>query len=153
MKVIVPGPPETQGSKSCVCIKGKGRLLEGKTSAGRKRFEAWRKNIADRARLAVMGDPGAWPATGAVQVRLDFYLDRPARPRDPWWPSARGSGDVDKYARAALDAITGVLVVDDSQVCELTVSKVYGDQPGLVIAIEALVDNPAARPPTSSPSR
>lgn len=136
MKFTIVGVPITQGSKTCICIKGKGQLLEGRRGPARKAFEAWRKRVADEARLAVMGDAvHSWPTKQAVIVELELYLDRPKKPTDPRWPSARGSGDADKYARAILDSLTGPVLVDDSQVCELNVRKVYGDRAGVTITV------------------
>lgn len=137
MRIVIHGIPITQGSKTCICDKksGRGLLLEGRRGPARKAFEAWRKLVADEARLAVMGDDGSWPTKVAVAVDLEFYLHRPKTPSDPRWPSARGQGDVDKYARAVLDSLTGPVLVDDSQVVDLRVRKVYGDKPGLIVRV------------------
>lgn len=137
MQFVVAGVPITQGSKTCICIKGRGQLLEGRRGPARKAFEAWRKKVADEARLAVMGDDGTWPTKQAVSVELVFYVHRPAKPSDPKFPSARGSGDVDKYARAVLDSMTGPVLVDDSQVCGLRVTKLYGN-PSVIVTVKPL---------------
>ena len=43
--------------------------------------------------------------------------------------------DADNIAKACLDALNGIAFYDDSQVCELTVFKYYGEQPRVVISI------------------
>ena len=43
--------------------------------------------------------------------------------------------DVDKLARAGLDAMTGVVFSDDAQVTEALVGKVYGETPGLMCEV------------------
>jgi len=70
-----------------------------------------------------------------ISVRARFYFHRPAshygtgknrkrlKPSAPIMPCNRAQGDVDKLARALLDAMTGVVFRDDSQVAELELSK------------------------------
>jgi Holliday junction resolvase RusA-like endonuclease len=58
-------------------------------------------------------------------VRLDFILARPASlPKRCAWPVKKP--DSDKLARGVLDALTGAVFADDSQVVQLVVAKQYG---------------------------
>jgi Holliday junction resolvase RusA-like endonuclease len=43
--------------------------------------------------------------------------------------------DIDKLSRSVLDAITGGIVKDDSQVIILNARKEYGDKPGVLIRV------------------
>lgn len=47
--------------------------------------------------------------------------------------------DSDNVAKSVLDALNGVAFRDDSQVCELCVSKFYDDEPRVEVGIEALL--------------
>lgn len=53
------------------------------------------------------------------------------------WPMTRG--DVDNYAKAALDAMNGYVFADDSQVVELFVRKVYAEEAGLLVIVEEIL--------------
>lgn len=50
-----------------------------------------------------------------------------------WIVGGPGRFDVDNAAKACLDALTGVIWHDDSQVRRLTVEKLAGDGPRIVI--------------------
>ena len=75
---------------------------------------------------------------GPVFVELDFYLPKPksARRKSPYvYP------DLDKLVRAILDAMTGIIFKDDSQVTEIRTRKLYADNEtsaGVKITVEAL---------------
>lgn len=50
-----------------------------------------------------------------------------------------GRPDADNIAKAAGDALNGIVWRDDSQLARISISKVYGSQPGLHVFVEALV--------------
>jgi crossover junction endodeoxyribonuclease RusA len=85
---------------------------------------------------AVAQDHAAAFTTDPVRVRLRFALPRPKSlsRRASHRPHTKRP-DVDKLARAALDALTGVIFKDDSQVYALQAVKHYAheDQPPHVI--------------------
>jgi Holliday junction resolvase RusA-like endonuclease len=47
-----------------------------------------------------------------------------------------GRPDVDNVAKLVLDALNGVFWRDDAQIVDLAATKVYGQAPGLQIAVE-----------------
>ena len=135
---FVPGDPAPQGSKRYL---GDGRMAESS-----KRVAPWRADI--RAVAEAMMEPrheALWAAP--VYVQLDFYLSRPKshygtgrnaqkiKESAPKWP---GRPDVDKLARAVLDALTGLVIADDSTVVELLASKAYGRRPGVAVLVEEM---------------
>ena len=64
------------------------------------------------------------------------YGKRGLLPSSPDYPA--GMPDIDKLARAALDAMTGVVWSDDAQVSDLRVRKDYcelGQQPGCSVTV------------------
>jgi Holliday junction resolvase RusA-like endonuclease len=76
------------------------------------------------------------PLEQALHVELEFAFVRPARPSRNY-PCTSGGLDVDKMARACLDAMKGIVWVDDSQVVKLVASKAFG-QPGVLVVVRAL---------------
>lgn len=136
VKFTCAGHPVTQGSKRAFVRNGHATLVE---SSG-DRLRLWRHVIATTARQAATDGP----ATGPVQVHLWFRLERPASTpkRKRTWPTKTRSGDVDKLARAALDALTGVAYNDDAQVVRLVVEKDWADSrgPGVEVVVMPVRD-------------
>jgi len=129
------GRPQTKGS-----AKGFGFVRKNGPKAGtigvnitndNVKAKGWARIVADAARLAYVG-----PATeGPVRVEVTFYLPRPKghsnkrglRPGAPRYPIAKERDDTDKLVRCALDALTGIAWVDDSQVVQIAAAKRYAD--------------------------
>lgn len=108
----VPGKPAPQGSKRHV---GRGILIESSKDLG-----AWRERVAIAAHNAMNGQP---LLLGAVNVEILFTLPRPVSTSKRLTPPAVKKPDVDKLARAILDAITHTVIASDSQVVELYAAK------------------------------
>lgn len=123
---FVPGRPAPQGSKRHV---GRGVMVESSTEVG-----PWRERVALAAHNAMAGQPlRDDPAT----VMLKFVLPRP-KSTPKLKPFAVKRPDLDKLVRAVLDAITGVIIVDDSQVITLFATKELADpdqQPGVHVEV------------------
>jgi crossover junction endodeoxyribonuclease RusA len=123
----VQGKPEPKGSTRIVPVRGRAVI-----TSDNPKLKAWQHAIAWTVRTLA-----APPFVGAVRVVLDFHLARPASTsRLCRHPVHRP--DVDKLARAVLDALTGELLRDDAQVVELYARKRFarGD-PGVVIDVLA----------------
>lgn len=125
----VAGIPVPQGSMVAV----NGRVIHRRTPA----LQAWRHAINDEARRAF---DGRAPLAGPVLVTLEFRYARPKSARkSAWYVDKRP--DLDKVARAALDALTGVAFVDDAQVASLSLSKRYtcdDEAPGVFVVVGRL---------------
>lgn len=150
---FVAGTPQTAGSKSSVPItKGDGqvvgrRVIESGTKTSRARKKTWRGDLRDAATdaLAAGLDSDAvgrdWPGgpEHALYVRFVFVRKRPSthlttgknggQVKD-WALGLRPTTRPDalKLARAAEDALTGVLWADDSQIVAERLDKAFGDQ-------------------------
>jgi crossover junction endodeoxyribonuclease RusA len=141
----VDGIPGAQGSKRHV---GGGRLIESS-----KKVAPWRKAIEKAAREAMAKVDLAEPITGPVHVAVTFFFVRPRshwrtgrnahllRDAAPADPTGRGVGDVDKLARAVLDALTTAgVIADDSLVIRLEARKAWAlDQSGAAITVRSIV--------------
>jgi crossover junction endodeoxyribonuclease RusA len=146
IRLVVLGTPATQGSKRGFVNKGRVQLVE----SSEKTLRPWREAVRSEAQRWVEGydDPIARAdllvnlANSPIAVHLHFGMARPqsAPKRRRTWPTGARSGDIDKLARACLDALTGVLFADDSQVVELVATKDYSALTGCVVVIEPLYE-------------
>ena len=129
--------PAPQGSKRHV---GGGRMIESSA-----KVKPWREAVRSEAiatGLAISAEP--------IYLHLLFRFRRPKGHYDskgqikasaPQTPITRP--DLDKLCRSTLDALTGVLFADDSQVAFLVASKEYallGELEGCQIEIREIKD-------------
>lgn len=122
--ITLPGHPAPKGSMKCVAPHARGtrqRLVEQLE----KTIKPWRAKLHHAfGRVTSTADQQQ-----PIGVEVTFTVDRPKSVRRPF-PSAHGSGDVDKLARVVLDDLerAGILP-NDAQVVELTTRKTYPDGP------------------------
>lgn len=124
LSFTVYGRPQPQGSIRAFMPKG--RRFPVLTSDNLK-LKPYREAVALYALMAmaqqVLSEPVKRPA--AVCVKIKFYFKRPeSAPKERTEVTVKP--DVDKLARAALDALSGVAFEDDSQVVYLEARKYYG---------------------------
>ncbi len=126
---FAPGRPRTKGSVHAF-LSGKGNIIRKDSNPNTK---AWAGVVSHAAAVA-----GVALGNGeSVRVSAEFFFARPkshygsGRNADklkasaPARPTSKSVGDIDKLARAVLDALTGVAYKDDSQVTCLSASKFY----------------------------
>lgn len=127
----VLGAPVPQGSMKSF---GPGRMVHSNAHA----LQPWREAVAWHVRAA-MADAGIEePLEGPLTLTATFVLPRPkSAPKSRWAPDRKPDGD--KLLRGLCDAITaGGGWVDDAQVVEYRVSKVYpadGALPGVTFTV------------------
>ena len=122
------GKPVAKGSMQSLAYKDKTGRLRSRVfhSSQSKR---WEKEIQDQI-------PEPTRLEGAISVELVFYLERPKSAKRPR-PYVRP--DIDKLARAILDALTGHFYADDSQVVRLVSEKYYADDRD--VGVSVIVEN------------
>lgn len=132
---FAPGQPKTKGSLDVVRAPSAGRkavVREGVRGSG-----AWRRLVAERARVAMAGRP-AWGGPVGVRCSFMFATDN---------VMARHVGDLDKLARNVLDALTDAHVyLDDSQVVKLFCDKVVEQDGTQGVQIEIYAASAAESP-------
>lgn len=122
----VLGTPVTQGSARGFVVNGRAVVTHDK----RKQLMDWRNAIASAAQAC-----GGQKAERGVPVwvRATFRLQRPqSAPKRIVRPTTKP--DLDKLSRALLDAGTGILWTDDSQVVSLQVVKRFAE-PGEALGV------------------
>lgn len=129
--------PATQGSKKYVGTRrtatGNNIPLIVESHPGLPKF---RKAITD---AVIEANTEQMRFTGPVKVIATFYLPK-AKSSSAVYPVNQRSGDLDKYLRALLDAVTkSELWGDDSQVVEVEAYKLYATgEPGLAVTVKTL---------------
>ena len=138
----VYGLPAPKGSTTRM---PNGATLPAGTAESRKRFSQWRIDIRNAANEAMNGEPAS---LRPIRVMCEFLLPYPAssiRKYQMGWLPHTKKPDVDKLMRALLDACTGIVWRDDSQVCYAMVNKVYAwdSKPGAEIIVDFIDDETA----------
>jgi Holliday junction resolvase RusA-like endonuclease len=149
----VPGKPQTAGSKSGFLNPRTGRVIITESAKGQAKIskKTWRQDLKDEGRRQRRA---AWltdePVDGPLWAHFVFVRSRPS----DQMRSGRYAGTVKEWAvgrrpvarpdalklcRAAEDALTGVLWLDDSQIVEERISKAFGDDVGLGPRAEGLL--------------
>lgn len=126
-QVFVPGTPRPQGSHRAFVVKGFARVVEDN-----KKTNPWRADIHAATR-AVTGPVIVYP-TEPVALVLVFVMPRRAAEPKRVTPAHVRKPDVDKLARAVLDALAGLIYTQDQQVTDLHAHKrtaLPGETPGL----------------------
>lgn len=135
---FVAGVPIPKGSMKGFAFKRKTGGLGVAMSHDNARTKPWLATVAFSAQEAMAGAP---PLDNAVAVSLRFVLPRPQghfgtgrkagvlKPSAPPHPAVKP--DIDKLTRCVLDALNGVVWIDDGRVVSVEASKCYGAAPGV----------------------
>lgn len=138
MRIFVPGIPVPKGSAKAFLNKHTGRIAV--MQSNRDRQKPWASligMIALQNNIKISDSP--------ISLKLGFQMPRPQshysknktgatlRPTAPAMHTSRP--DLDKLIRCVKDALTGIAWRDDSQVSELTATKMYSERPGVEIII------------------
>lgn len=131
--VVVAGVPVTQGSMRAFVVNGRARVTHSSS-----KVDIWRRSIVDATARQLGEDIELF--SGPVRLSAAFRLPRPKNTpkRRRTWPTGHRSGDLDKFLRLLGDALTGVLIDDDSRIVEACVSKEWaeiGRQPGVTFTL------------------
>lgn len=134
----VDGVARPQGSKRQVrTTHGRHLMIEDNPET-----RPWRDTVRWHALQARNGTD---LVAGPVAVRINAYLPRPkshyrrdgtVKPTAPLWHTSKP--DSDKLARLVLDALSGSVFRDDSQVTVLQIRKAYDTEPHLTVIVRPL---------------
>jgi Holliday junction resolvase RusA-like endonuclease len=127
MTFVVFGQPATKGS-TVSFMSRRGAMV---TKADCRGLAAWTQAVGWAAREARV--PLA-PRGASVKVNAVFQFVRPKSDQKRAAPTVKP--DVDKLGRALLDALTNVAYVDDAQVVQLQVWKVYGSEARTTVTVK-----------------
>ncbi|HHK42098.1 MAG TPA: RusA family crossover junction endodeoxyribonuclease [Planctomycetaceae bacterium] len=122
---ILPGKPVGQGRPRMRTVKTKdGRSFASAYDPAKSRnYKSLVQDIAARALEDVGGQILSGPCSVHIHAKAAWprsqWRKRTPRPLS-WWT---GKPDIDNIAKAILDAMSGVVYLDDTQVCRLSVEK------------------------------
>lgn len=143
----VHGVSVSQGSLTAVPTNRNWRTVPGVrwvVKDAKPALKPWRDKVAAHAAAEFGSEP--WSDV-PIAVTVKFVFERPRshyfvrrdgdvlRPDAPTLVTSHQAGDLDKHVRAILDALTGVIFKDDSQVAELRAVKTYGTEPHCLISV------------------
>lgn len=128
----VVGKAETKGSARAF-VSGTGRAIVTNDNPKEKH---WAQLVREEALKACQGRK-LWD--GPVAVDLAVRLPRPKRcGKVALGVSSTTKPDIDKLARSILDALTGIVFVDDAQVYQLIITKTFAnylDPPSVTVEV------------------
>ena len=129
--MTIKGQARPKGSWNAIPVKGKIRFIPASTVAA-KWFKYLETEVKKKWKVKT-------PWGGAIEVKIIFKLPRPKTNKDKY---PIKNPDTDKLIRAILDAMTGVVYNDDSQVIEVTGKKVYQEDnktPEVIIKVKRIL--------------
>jgi Holliday junction resolvase RusA-like endonuclease len=138
------GRPQAKGSKRAITLRNSRHVAVVDSN---RNAAPWAAHVSHAAAIAQGSQP---LIRGPVTVDMTFHFARPrahfrtgrnaAELRSTAPAHMTTMPDIDKLARCALDALTGVVFKDDGQVCELTLRKRYGEPERLEVVLHDLSD-------------
>ena len=134
VRIVVPGPPVAKGRPR---FSTRGGFARAYTPEKTRTYEA---TLADAGRDAMAGQP---PLEGPLSLIMHVRLPIP-----PSWPKKRrsaaldgsakptGKPDADNYLKC-VDALNGIVWLDDGQIVDARVVKMYADEPQISVEVAA----------------
>jgi len=138
IRFTVYGKAEPQGSTRAFIPKGWTRPI---ITSDNPKMKSWRQDVTKCCILAAQKEKEfalPFPKGTAVYVGVIFYFRSPKSAKR----SAIGKPtrpDLDKLVRCILDAMTGILYEDDSQVAEINAEKIFDTPEGCYIEVRPKV--------------
>jgi crossover junction endodeoxyribonuclease RusA len=158
LEFTVYGKAEPKGNMRAINLKGMKFPIVTETN---RNVRSWSQLVAEGASQALgqLPDGARGVLQAGVRLTLAFYLPRPQKyHKRGVEPAHLVAPDLDKLARAVLDALTHIAYADDKQVVELVASKHYAaidDAPHVRIRVDAIAGAspaPELRPRALEPS-
>ena len=126
---FVRGIPTPQGSKRGFIVGERVNIVDTNPRA----LKDWRAAI----NFVLQSEWKGPPLEGPVCVALTFKLPRPkSTPKKRFHVTVKP--DLDKLIRAAFDAMTGIVFLDDKQVAQVHATKRYSLEPGVQIDVDEM---------------
>ena len=126
----VYGIPQTKGSAKAYMRKGMKYPVVTNDNVKNK---WWAESVRAVAQLTRAAMRMSLEDKAPVSLRLLFVMPKPKRLK-AGSPMVKRP-DLDKMTRSVKDSLEGVFYKNDSQVNNAMLSKVYGDEPGVIVEV------------------
>lgn len=134
LSFVVHGTPIPQGSMKGFAFRRKTGKLGVAMTSDNPKTRPWKDSVKAAA-IEAWDDR---PTDDAVSLTIEFAFMPPASNRHPHKTT---KPDIDKLARAVMDALTGVVYRDDSQVVAVSARKVFTfGSPGVTVRVETIAN-------------
>lgn len=125
LEFVVYCHPEPQGSSRGFVGKGKNGKPRAIITSDNAKLKPFRQAVAQSVAAELSQVAPVAEKHVPVGLRLDFFFEKPPSvPKKRLFPVVKP--DLDKLCRSTLDALTGILFADDSQVVKVDMEKHYG---------------------------
>src|SRR4051812_13495744 len=138
VQFVVPGQPQGKGRPRfrVVAPKGKESFVSTYTPAETVKYESKVSMYAKAAMRSTV------PSDLPIEVRMEFHMQIPVS----WSKKKQAAAlagtvratkkpDFDNVLKGILDACNGVVFVDDAQIVEVSVRKLYSINPRVIVAM------------------
>lgn len=151
-RCFVAGDPRPKGSKTAFAVKTKAgptKAVMTESSDKKGRLKTWRGRLAEGIQHALVERAQSYSEASKiplplgvlrgkelipVAVSLGFEMARPpSAPKYRLFPTT--TPDLDKLERTVLDELSGVVILDDRQICEQHNAARYSTRPGVLIEV------------------
>lgn len=144
IRVAITGAPIPKGRPRFRTIRANGNEFTQTYTPSKTR--AYETHVRVTA-TGVMQGQQLEALVGPLGVTMAVFLPVPKS-----WPKKRRQNaleglelptpkpDLDNVAKAVLDGLQGILFADDSQLCEMVLTKRYAEHPGVIVDVYSLID-------------
>lgn len=134
---LYSGKPESQGSIRAFMPKGWKRPILTSTN---KNLKKWRSGLGEKAAEAISEVADIdFPLHSKIAVKVSvLFAFIPPKSNKGKYTYKTTRPDLDKLIRSTLDAMTGIVYEDDSQVVKVEASKVFRTEAYVHVWVETL---------------
>lgn len=91
----------------------------------------------DRIHVSALQHRPEHPLAGPIRLDITFFFHRPKDKKYIGVEYKTSRPDWDNLCKLLMDALNGVIFVDDAQACDVRITKKYGE-PGVMITVEEI---------------
>ena len=118
VELWIPGRPAPKGSKRALGRRNNGSVILIEQST---KLPAWKEACDAAVDEWLYSTPGYVPLNGPIEMRIEFWLQRPKRPLFEHHPAV--APDLSKLIRATEDQLQPRIISDDARIVSIEAHK------------------------------